>query len=236
MRYLAVIALSLTAFHSPLARGDSPAKPYSNATQSSDGQFIFVMLSPLPPEQDGAVLRDEFASQIRRIRQAYPKSGMYRNDGSREPLWTVDWYAYRVEVPSDGVHLIRHGPWPPKGAFDTEAISFFAKGQLLKTYEVRDLVAAPEQLPQSVSHFQWLKSSRLDDAALTFDIDTMNGERYTFDVLNGDIIAHSRSWLLWALVGLYGLVAAGGAILLWFVVRRLTRARRSRSGVEGPVT
>jgi hypothetical protein len=30
---------------------------------------------------------------------------LYRNDGSTTPLWTVDWYAHSVLLPSDGIHL-----------------------------------------------------------------------------------------------------------------------------------
>ena len=41
--------------------------------------------------------------------EGYTQSGLYRNDGSRDPLWTFDWYAYNVDVAADGVHLVRHG-------------------------------------------------------------------------------------------------------------------------------
>ena len=53
---------------------------------------------------------EQSRKEVNAIRERYSKSGMYRNDGTREPLWTVDWWAV-VTVPGDGVHVIRQGPW-----------------------------------------------------------------------------------------------------------------------------
>ena len=51
---------------------------------------------------------DEWAAEIKAIRDKWTVSGMYRNDGSTTPLWTVDWYAYEVDVPNGGEHVVRY--------------------------------------------------------------------------------------------------------------------------------
>jgi hypothetical protein len=78
---------------------------------SLNGQYVFVMLGILPTPADDPAWRYE-EPRVRKdaeIRRVYPQSGLYRNDGSAAPLWTVDWYAFKVFVASDGVHLVRLG-------------------------------------------------------------------------------------------------------------------------------
>ena len=111
------------------AHGDSLKPPCSYKKASPNGQYLLVMIAPMPLELDVKPWDEEVAAKIREIRGAYTRSGLYRNDGSTEPLWTIDWYAHNVEIESDGVHLIRMGPWA--SSTDTEAFSFFANGELM---------------------------------------------------------------------------------------------------------
>src|SRR4051812_2120811 len=99
-----------TLSHAAPARADSPAPPFSYKKNAPGDKFAFVMISPLPLDVEVSRWNEETVAGIREIRRVYPRSGMYRNDGSAEPLWTVDWYAFGVELTADGVHLIRHGP------------------------------------------------------------------------------------------------------------------------------
>ena len=155
--WIGVLAIAVTG--SP-TRADSIASPYSYKEVVPSGKYVFVMISPLTIDNDAGGWNEETAAGIREIRRNYKRSGMYRNDGSTEPLWTVDWYA-GVVVASDGVHLIRHGPWPalpeswykgPLGpALDQEALSFFANGQLVRTYRIGELVKDPDRLPRRSS-------------------------------------------------------------------------------------
>src|SRR5205085_3927734 len=56
----------------------------------------------------------------------------------------------------------RQAPLGP--ALEQEALSFFANGQLVRAYRIRELVRYPDRLPRSVSHFTWLAKGHLDDA------------------------------------------------------------------------
>src|SRR5688572_28942850 len=91
---MAVVVLSA----SPPAFADTPAPISSYMRVSRNGAYVFVMLGK-------AGYRSSEVSEW----EGYTQSGIYRNDSSKEPLWTVAWYAYNVDVASDGVHLVRHG-------------------------------------------------------------------------------------------------------------------------------
>jgi hypothetical protein len=171
-------------------RGDSPVPPFSYKKPSPNGLYVFVMIAPVPLDSDAKRWIEEKAAEISEIRRVYSRSGLYRNDGSTEPLWTIDWYAHYIEVGSDGIHLIRMGPWA--SSTDTEALSFFANGELMRTYEVRDLVSTSLLLPHSVSHFQWLDESNVDEGRQEFTVRTLDGNRFVFDMRTGQIVSESR--------------------------------------------
>ena len=187
------------------------------------------MLAPVSVEEDVRRWNEETAADIQEIRRVYSQSGLYRNDGSTVPLWTVDWYTYGVEIASDGVHLIRHGPWA--SSTEQEAVSFFANGKLLKTYQIRELVDNPALLQHTFSHFFWLEDGRFDDDRLEYTLRTKDGNQFVFDVRTGEIVSKSRPArsFLWSTSAVVGASAAG--ILAWLVVRRWRRVQ-SRSAAE----
>jgi hypothetical protein len=84
------------------------------------------MIAPIQRKSDGMEWPPEH-QKGREIRAKYPTSGLYKNDGSTKASWTIDWYAYSVLLPSDGIHLIRRGPWAKDGS--TEALTLFASGR-----------------------------------------------------------------------------------------------------------
>jgi hypothetical protein len=123
--------------------------------------------------------------KAKRIRAKYSKSGMYLNDGSTTPLWTVDWYSDFVRIASDGIHLIRSGPWARKAS--DEAYTFFANGKKIRSYKIRNLVKSIKDLPHTASHFSWQArdSGKLDETKFTFSVSTLNNEHYVFDYRTG---------------------------------------------------
>lgn len=198
----ALLSLLILIAASPFSLADSLAPPRPYVAQSADGRFIFVMSLPRAMTWKNKI---------------YSVSGLYRNDGSTEPLWTVDWYAFEVVVASDGSHVIRLGPWA--SAYDDEAFTFFSDGKEIKSYEIDDLVWNPRSLPRSVSHFSWLADSRLDDDAGTWSIRTLNGEYYKFSISTGEILLSIRMpfWIL-------GIGAPLFVGILFAVLRRRTIA------------
>jgi hypothetical protein len=177
------------------------------------------MIAPLSPEQDAEGWEEWFAAPIRDIRRTYNVSGLYRNDGSTTPLWTVDWYARYVQVASDGVHLIRVPSVAATSPSD-EALAFFANGRMLHSYRVRDLVDLPWLLPRSVSHIWWTADEYLhfDDTDMTYTVRTNHGEHIVFDVTTGTIIdaSHPARW--------FGGLSIGAVLLLVWRFRHMARS------------
>ena len=75
-----------------MAIEDWVTKDYKYVTKGE--QYIFVMLAP-PQDAKNPV---EEGREDPGIRKIYHESGLYRNDGSTTPLWTVDWYSTLVHV------------------------------------------------------------------------------------------------------------------------------------------
>mgnify|MGYP001816375138 FL=1 len=165
---------------------DSPAPPYSYEIEAEGGQFVFVMLAPLTLDEDLSSWNDEFGSKIRDIRQRHPTSGLYSVGIDAAPIWTVDWYAQSVLPFSDGVHIVREGPWARSRG--DEAVSFFANGKLLKSYSISDLEISRWSMSRTVSHFFWRENTSINDAELTYEIEPRRGKKIVFDVTTGDIV------------------------------------------------
>jgi hypothetical protein len=223
-----VVTFGVLLIWAAAAAADSPKPRSSYRQETADGRFVFVMLSPFSDEQDAEPWIESVAAEIREIRRTYKVSGLYRNDGSTEPIWTVDWYAHTVDVAADGVHLVRHGPWA--SSWMDEALTFFANGKELRSYRVKDLVDFPILMPHSVSHFEWEAFARQDDPKLEYEIRTLHGERYVFDMATGEMISSFRlpRWI----VGIIVLVVAVFLERRWM---RLWRERRAKRGPQ-PIT
>lgn len=203
-----------------LAYGDSEAAPFSYATASADGKYLFVMRAPGETQVDEIPLVDSERRVSKYIAATYPVSGLYLNDGSTTPLWTVDWYAFSVIVPSDGVHLIRGGPWA-KDLCD-EALSFFAHGEILHSYKINDFVDTAVLLPHTSSPFWWEESAKLNDENHTLELATLSKDRYTIDYTTGKVVTSRRP--------LRALLTAAAAITL-FAVARFIRLRNASAKV-----
>ena len=206
---------------SSAVRADSPAPPRTYTVETEDGRYVFVMLTSLPPDFENRFFTEGFVEEMQETRRRYRQSGLYRTDDPTTPLWTVDWYAHSVLVFSDGVHLVRPGPWASSA--QNEGVSFFANGELLETYTIEDLVAAPWAMPRSVSHFTWRDETSIDDAALTYHIRTLHGEEIDFDVRTGKII---RSFL--PSLFMLGALMIGGIVYLG--ARRYRRTKKLITG------
>ncbi len=64
----------------------------------------------------------------------YPESGLYRNDGSIEPLWTVSWYGSDVFVSDNGYNLARL--FSHSTSHDELVVAFYKSGESLAEYRV----------------------------------------------------------------------------------------------------
>jgi hypothetical protein len=177
----------IAASFSRLAIADQARPPYDYVKDVPGGKYVLVMLArqDVNPFDPGAPDDAGVVSQDGNIRSKWPQSGLYRA-GSKAPLWTIPWYAFTVYPASDGKHLVRMGPWASSA--DQLAIAFYAKGEPIRTYLVRDLVRDTTRLRHTVSHFFWMAEHHYDDKARIFHLKTVDGIKYRFSVTTGEII------------------------------------------------
>jgi len=177
------------------------------------------MIGSYSPEEEPTHWIDERAAEIRAIRQKYTVGGMYRNDGSTTPIWTVNWYAYRIDVPAGGEGVGRYS----SGGLETDtgpAIGFYRRGDLIRGYDVSDLVT----LPWFSDRRSWLSEHRLSDDSRTVTVVTEHGDRYVFDVQTGEMLERFRP-VRYAVIGATALMVLG---CVWWI-----RRRRKRNAARG---
>lgn len=188
LRILAVLVSSIAVLVCFSATADTPGRPYSYIVPTADSQYFLAMLPRSMKSREAAskwfvILGD---TEKERIQKPLTLSGLYRDDGSVNPVWAIDWYAFGVQPLSDGIHMVRPGQWaiPP----DSEAVAFFANGKLIRSYSVGQLVDNLRDMPHSVSHFTWRFFENLNDRDKRYTIVTKEKKHYVFDVTTGEII------------------------------------------------
>lgn len=172
---------------SSMAWADSARAPYDYAKEVAGGKYVFVMLAsrgysqfdPGAPNDVGVIGSDK------ELRKVYKQSGLYLA-GQDTLLWTISWYAFTVFPASDGDHLVRIGPWASSTA--QLALSFYSKGVEIKRYLIQDLVKDQSMLRNTVSHFFWIAENHYDDEAQLFHLKTVDGRKYKFSILTGEIV------------------------------------------------
>jgi hypothetical protein len=219
-----------------ISQADTPAPSVTYLIPVGDSH-VFVMLS------DGFAwggAREEETPNEKEIRAKYSKSGLYRKDQPDQPIWTIDWYAYpgSVRLSCDGDYLIwTSAPELMSASFREDrnaasrpemlkrtAITFYARGQELRSVEIRDVVSEPSEIPASVAHVWWLKSGKLNDEEQSFTVEALDGTRTVFDFTTGKLMhkerPRGRLWRwLFGVSGLFALAGVGG----WLIARRRTR-------------
>jgi len=175
---------------SSLSFADSPALPTSYVVESENGKFVFAMISPLVKEEEIRSLNDEWGEKALKIRNKYPKSGMYLKSELSKPIWTVDWYAFSVKIGNNGEYIVRDGPWA--STFEDEAVTFFKNGVEIKTYKIKGLVKKKRKVERTVSHFFWRNETLFDRKQLKYYISTLDSKHYVFNVESGEIITGRR--------------------------------------------
>ena len=123
-------------------------------------------------ERDRALLAD------------YSESGLYKNDGSKELLWTADWsdYLQHLTFAADGIHVVGvQGSWwwgcwheLDDNSLKQETVWFYANGKVIRAYSLGDLLVRVEQVRASPDG-SWLKDSMVDEEKLQLEMVTHDG-------------------------------------------------------------
>ncbi len=203
----------------------SPARASSWRQISDDGRFVLVMIYPAPLKQDIEYCSPAEAEEVREIRDTYAKSGLYPNDGSTKPLWTVPyhWRGHDIHLSEDGKYLVVFIPyWQER--FPEDALYFYTNGKLVRSYDEYSGIPFAKAKETAFMIFENLffgdpepldLSAKFDGAKHTFTITTAQYETITFDTTTGKIIHHWSPWMLYT-----GFPLVMIPFLTWLYARR----------------
>ena len=186
---------------------DREVPPFDYAIFTKDKKHVFVMLVPPeettqlegasregPPHYHTVIFNsdDSFEKGEEQepdsLRVQYPCSGLYRNNGSSTPIWTVDWYSHSVYLFPDGEHLIRWGLWNfteyenGEPSFNGLAFAFYKNGLEITQYKVKDVVKDTNAIRFTISHYFWLKNKHIDKSSGLLYVETLDNQEYIYYV------------------------------------------------------
>jgi hypothetical protein len=203
---------------------------------SANGKYLLVLLAPEKGYYvDGPVTEDELNARekTQQIEDHYSQSGLYRNDGSTELLWPIEYLSVLKDifVSDDGVHLIVLFPnWECDTCSDRgDALAFYAHGQQLSRYREDILLAGywGRCLLSCYAGAPWTTctSAKFDDKKREFEIATNWGDMFRFDITTGKVIDSITSSSV-KTTFFVTVVLIGSSV--WWVMRRLVRVDTSR--------
>lgn len=212
LTFLVVIFLIPTS-----ARGALPG--IGTWTKFSDDQrFVLVMISPLSIEEE---LSDwgVNAENVQTLRETYPQSGLYYNDGTTTPIWTVPYHDSKQEIfiSPEGKYLVcTDESWYTWSGRFGHVVDFYANGTELATYSDSDLFSEL-YLSGPLSRELNCQGVAFDADQLTFTTYSNQGHRFVFDVTTGRLIpqAFYVPWGIIAAVFVLGIAA----IAVWRIWR-----------------
>lgn len=221
-------------------------KNQTRTIQSANGKYLLVLLSPDtreiadsrwndPATEEG----DRERRRVRRIEKQYSQSGLYRNDGSSDLLWPIDYITVSkdIYVADDGVHLVlAYLAWNGSEGTASDrgnALEFYARGQPLSVFNEDQLLVGyvarlrfSRLIDDGWPNTAWptCTSSQFDTQAQTFEITTNWGDMFRFDIMTGALVASKTAWpIKAAFVLLLTLITVTG----WWLSRRVSRVRRA---------
>jgi len=119
----------------------------------------------------------------------YLKSGLYKNN-SIDPIYIIDWYAFKedIVINDNGDYLADVAPCFVS-CKEGQALSFYTKGKLVKSYKISELINDKNNLEPTASHYSWRNCSineHFVNPRDFFGIKTIEGKIYNFYLDNGD--------------------------------------------------
>jgi hypothetical protein len=202
-----VLLLMLCGVVGARAEEKTLAPPYAFTKESPNGRWLFVMLPP------GGALKDVpplYVAETQKLAAKYPASGLYTNDGSTTPIFTVDWYSFRVYPANDGLHVLSIDATSTFTAqyiantlsdedvqkqLNAPAVVVYEKDKPIRTHLLKDLVKDPAACKRSVQHLIWLAGEAVDPSGTKLVLNTQDQNQYTFDLSSGDIISQRKTGL-----------------------------------------
>lgn len=201
----------------PTATPTANLKDYTRATE--DKKYLLVMLAP-----DGSGQPDPA------LRQKYPQSGLYPNDGSTTPVWTTGWAAWYQNLPASQLYTTADGKYLVRLDRSTDlALAFYVIGIEVRRYGLYELVPTLAVQSSPAGGPDWAKKASLDSVQRRFVVETATGERLEFDTTTGqklEGIGNPDSAPLVIAIIAIALFTIPIAVIAYIGVRRQLKFRR----------
>jgi hypothetical protein len=239
--YCSLGAVGALALLAGLADAHLP-RPLTRAVESANGKFVLVVLTPLrdrntrrevsdyDPQLDGELTSEDLrtwgedVAREKAIEAKYSQSGLYRNDGSTQPLWLIPYLSAcrDIFVSNDGRHVVA-AKMMKSTCWDNESdfLVFYKSGKKIAGYDDGEVLPC---IWMRVILMHWLRvhlpydeSSSLDDEAGEFCIETNQGDVLAFDLATGKRRVRWSPWPIY-----FGLPAVAVPTGFWAFRRRLS--------------
>ena len=196
--------------------------PASWRKSSDDRQFVLVMVSPLPVDEDAGHQAYD-GREIRDIRACYSVSGVYRGD-SAVPLWTIPYWPPGTDafISPDGNHVVMSDTdWRQSSG---HIATFYRSGNEVASYNSLGLIPLIRLRATCGVYHPACTANVIDWKAMTLTVGTNQGDEFVFDVTSGKVL---RQWSSFPLY-LVWVTSLAATVLLAIVAWIVVRSRRSR--------
>lgn len=152
----------------------------SHQQELGNGKYLLVMIYP----------KDDTGNRNNQLNDIYPQSGLYRNDGSRELIWSLPGPFGGQVFLSDDANSLGSIVFPaePKG----DGVRFYHKGKLVRAYKIEELTR-PDTVQNACPSCLWHGKVEFDQAAQVVAIAANDGRTWRFDLRTGDRAAPETS-------------------------------------------
>jgi hypothetical protein len=127
---------------------------YSWMAISSDGKYIYAGVSKSSVEEQLELIRgtefndiqeqETLVARIRDIHERFPLTGMYLNNGSRTPLWTLNTWVDNGVIIRNGEQLVSKREGAFGNAEHSEIAHIFNRDGLVRDLEINDVLSQLE--------------------------------------------------------------------------------------------
>jgi hypothetical protein len=155
------------------------------------------MVATLPVAEDKGNRPLDPAHGGERLRDKYRESGLYRNDGSSQPLWPIPFIDGRLDayVAPDGTYVVFGAH---QCDLNSHAATIYADGRRIATFWKHELIPwyYSKRVLAMLCGWKSVEPIRgdLDHEERTYTITTAQGEAFVVDVTNGQLARHLSSW------------------------------------------
>lgn len=221
--------------------------PFSWIAYSANGKYVFVGVSGYTVDEQIQMLndpdmdqreREEKIARIRRIQSSFPVTGLYSNDGSNVPLWTLREWEGGGRVSSNGKNLVVIG----EGAYGNDSQSCIAriydKNGLVRRLNEFDLVSNLELWIRQTFSDSYVSFNRfaLDDSGENLIVMTNFGDRIVIRLADGRVVSATAISKTISIVQTTFLIVIAGLIGLYLAKARRKIVRTSSASPISPLT